>query len=285
MNLKKILIAIYIPLFCWSLFEKFVTISSQIYLYTNEVKGTSIVMISAIFFVYAIFTNKQILKYLSSIFMIIGYIYTFSTVNKVYDDTITLEIGFYLYLFSFIAFLLTFIFNGKQSNTDMVKNSKNNFNNNDGLKEENYIIGNYLYGIKKPEFSNHSCAITTSKDKKDMIIILTSIESYKIEIKQEDIKSINVKKGVLMRNSNMPIEDHGFENSLLATALVGVWGPVISQSVGNLSSGEKIKYHDAYTVEIVYTNDNEEFKIVIEVFKNPDSFLKMFGEKYKKILG
>ena len=72
---------------------------------THRVKGYALVMLAFIFFIYSIYTKKKSIYFFSSIFIVLGYLYTFFTVIKVYNSTITLKIGFYIYLLSFIIFV------------------------------------------------------------------------------------------------------------------------------------------------------------------------------------
>ena len=83
-------------------------------------------------------------------------------------------------------------------------------------------------------------------------------------------------------NKGKMLEDHTTADTLLATALVGVWGPMIAQNLNESISYSKTNYSIAYTVEIIYKENEEDKKLVIEFPKNPDYFFKNFESIYEK---
>ena len=84
-----------------------------------------------------------------------------------------------------------------------------------------------------------------------------------------------------MKSGNQFVSDYTVSKTLLATALVGVWGPVIAQSI-DTTGHNKVKYETSYLVEIYYNELNEEKKVLLEIPKNPDLFFKLFDKKYQK---
>lgn len=146
------------------------------------------------------------------------------------------------------------------------------------------MVGTYLFGIKgKPELSNHLCAITTNKDSKDIVLIIASNEPFQYEIKYEQIEKITVKSGLSVSSNGMhQVEDHSTERAMLATALLGVWGPMISESIGDLGESGKVNYKIAFTVEVHYKLNEVEKRIVLTFHENPDRFFGKFAEFYQK---
>ena len=178
-SIKKFFSIIFVTLIVMAGIKKFVNINSIVYLSTSEVKGYTLVFFGSFFFIYSIFTNKKLVYYLSLIFIFIGFLYTFYTLHNVYDETVTLELGFYLYLISFILFIVTILIKDKNKEEQDVQIIKENSLN------DNYVMGTYLFGLNKKEFSNKPCAVTNIKGTKDILIILTSTETFKIEVKYE----------------------------------------------------------------------------------------------------
>ena len=274
-NLKKVFSIVFGIVILISGMENFVNISSVVTLLTSEVKGYTLVLFSTFFLVYSLFANKKLVYYLSLIFIFIGFVYTFYTLYNVYDETVTLELGLYLYLIGFILFIITALIKDKNKEEQNVQIIEEN------SLDDNYVMGTYLFGLNKKEFSNKPCAVTNIKDTKDMLIILTSTETLKIEVKYEQINKIVVKKNVSMKSGNQFVEDDTVSKTLLATALIGVWGPVIAQSI-DTTGHNKVKYQTSYLVEIYYNELDEEKKVLLETPKNPDSFFKVFDDKYQK---
>ena len=284
-DIKKVLsITCYILLLFVSV-QTFVTISSLVSMDTYQIKGYSLVAFSFLFFIYSIFTNNKLTYYLSSLFIIAGYTYTFYTIYKVYDSSLSFKTGFYLYIFSFILFIITLLLKSdktvkpEQNNVvkEINKNSKTN------IVEDNYMIGTYLYGIKEmQEFSNHSCAITTNGNSKDLIIILTSNTTLNYEIKYNQIEKITVKQGMsINHNSTKLVDDYKTEKMILGYALANIWGSMIAEKIS--SPSDKVSYSVEFTVEIMYKVGEESKKIVMEFPKNPDSFFRNYEGLYEKI--
>jgi len=283
-NSKKILALICYVIIILSGIKEFVNIGGVISLNTYGVKGFSLVTFSFLFFVYFIFTKKKLMSYLSAVFVFIGYLYTFYSVYKVYDHDISFGAGFYLYVISFVLFivnlLIKFQSSTKLEETDLKqKLSESGTNINAG----SYIIGKYLYGLKEKGFSNHYCAVTTNGETKDLILILVSSETLKYEIKYDQLEKIIVKPGLAMKQAGArDIEDYTIERRMLGYALAGIWGSMLVDNFGGIDSTDEIKYKSVYTVEIVYKVDGEIKTIVIELFKNPDSFFECFSDIYHK---
>lgn len=130
--------------------ENFVNISSVVTLLTSKVKGYTLVLFSTFFLVYSLFANKKLVYYLSLIFIFIGFVYTFYTLYNVYDETVKLELGFYLYLIGFILFIITALIKDKNKEEQDVQIIEEN------SLDDNYVMGTYLFGLNKKNFQiNH----------------------------------------------------------------------------------------------------------------------------------
>lgn len=284
-DIKKIFSIVCYFVLIFAGIQVFVTINSLVSMDTYQIKGYSLVMIAFLFFIYSIFTNKKPVYYISIVFIIGGYTYTFYTLYRINDNALSFKSGFFLYVLSFILFIITLLLKiktkNKKEDNNLIKSISQTSKN--SSVEEKYIIGTYLYGIKgKPEFSNRSCAVTTNGDSKNLIIILTSNSTFNYEIKYEQIQKITVKKGLsISHGSTQLAEDHTTEKMMLGYALAGIWGSMLVENLN--SSSDKIKYSVGFTVEILYKIGEESKKIVIEFPQNPDYFFRSYAELYEKI--
>lgn len=284
---KKIVTVIYLVLLFYSGFKTFVRFDTE-YLLTFEIKGFSIVFTTSMFLLYTVYANRKKFYYIAVPIIFAGFGYTFYMVYHNYSEMMQLELGFYLYIASFILFIVSLFFSMQESKNHLEKKSTIQKVISDMKQKEqmqdSYMMGTYLFGIKgKPELSNHSCVITTNKDSKDIVLVIASNEAFQYEIKYEQIEMITVKSGVSMSSGGMSqVEDHSMERAMLASALLGVWGPMISESIGNLGESEKVNYKITYTVEVHYKLNEEKKKVVLIFHENPDRFFEKFTEFYQK---
>lgn len=284
---KTIVTAIYLALLFYSGFKTFVRLDTE-HLLTFEIKGFSIAFTTSMFLLYIVYANRKKFYYIAVPIIFAGFGYTFYTVYHSYSEMMQLELGFYLYIASFILFIVSLFFPMQESkNRSKKKSDIQKVISDMNLKEQmrdNFMVGTYLFGIKgKPELSNHLCAITTNKDSKDIVLVIASTETFQYEIKYEQIEKITVKSGWSVSSNGMyQVEDHSTERAMLATALLGVWGPMISESVGDLGNDEKMNYKISFTVEIHYKLDGESKRIVLEFHEDPDRFFEKFTGLYQK---
>lgn len=284
---KKIVTVIYLVLLFYSGFKTFVRFDTE-YLLTFKIKGFSIVFTTSMFLLYTVYANRKKFYYIVVPIIFAGFGYTFYVVYRTYSEMMQLEFGFYLYIASFILFIISLIFPMQESKNHLEEKSTIQKVISDMKQKEqmqdSYMMGTYLFGIKgKPELSNHSCVITTNKDSKDIVLVIESNEVFQYEIKYEQIEIITVKSGLSMSSGGMhQVEDHSMERAVLASALLGIWGPIISESIGNLGESEKVNYKITYTVEVHYKLNEEKKKVVLTFHENPDRFFEKFTEFYQK---
>ena len=277
-NIKFILSAIYFILLQTSALNTCVTIGGLVSAVMFKVKGFYLVLLGSLIYMHSAYTKKKNEHYISLLLILLGYSYTFYTIFKLDTSDFIFKSGFYIYVASLIFFIISlFIGNEEKIESIDTKIVENN-------TVEKYIVGTYLYGVKgKPEYSNHTCALTINKDSNDLIAMISLDQILNINIKYEQIEKITVKQGMSIKsNKGKMLEDHTTADTLLATALVGVWGPMIAQNLNESISYSKTNYSIAYTVEIIYKENEEDKKLVIEFPKNPDYFFKNFESIYEK---
>lgn len=284
---KKIITAIYFLVLFHTGFTTFLRIGSE-RLPSLYVNGFTIVATVSLFLLYTVFANRKKFYFIASLIIFLGFGYTFYTVYSIYGEMVRLELGFYLYVTSFILLIVSLFFPMQETQKPVKKESeikKEALDKN--MKEQsqdNYMVGTYRFGIKgKPELSNHLCAITTNKDCKDIVLIIAANEEFRYEIKHEQVEKITVKSGTtLSSEETSQVEDHSVERAMLASALLGAWGPMIAESIGSLGGSEKVNYQVTFTVEIYYKLNEETKKIVLTCHDNPDHFFGRFPEFYQK---
>lgn len=288
-------VSIYI-LFIYCGLETFVSIynNGELFMKMNmfEVKGYYIVMLGLIINLYALYTKKKNIFYISSIMTIAGFLYTFYTVrnlNSVLDGLnvplsiqIKYEIGYYLYIidFSFVIvnMILSFLFITDSKLETKLQNDKLEYNK-DGV---NYILTNYIFGIKNaPNLYNKLAVLASKENSKCLNILISDENAPKISIEDKDIKNITIKTTTIISNKEHGIKNDDLANFSLLYSMFGVWGLAINE----LKFKDKVKtytdlnYTKVYEIK-VNINSGQEFEALMFHSKNnPTDFFKDFQDK------
>ena len=136
------------------------------------------------------------------------------------------------------------------------------------------LIGFYRSGmLGNASLINHSCSITLDQVG-TLQVMVANQQVYRYEIQGTQIQGIYCYSGRGLLN----MASYQTERSLLASALVGRWGPTIAQNIGPCNDSSV-----SYLVEIHYLEGNEVRKAVFEFADNPDFFFQRYQNRYQKV--
>ena len=287
-NFKKAFVfAAYAALIFSGIF-KFVIIDNQVSVTTFEVKGFLIVFGFFIPLIYAISTKKKPIMYIAYLIIFGGYIYSFYSLHSIYDDTVKLDMGFYIYCLSAIITLIS-LFIPSLSNNKVVRTTEENKDLEDNILKKvsnqanNYIFGKYLYGITdKTEYSSHRCALATMPNSSNLIVILMADNTAKFEINYTQIEKISVKRSLAIHKRDEDPNKNNIEDRAISYALGGSLGLIVSDNADNRDAMGKENYEESYIAEIMYKENGISKKAVIILDKNPDNFFQVFDKLYEK---
>lgn len=238
--------------------------------------GSFIAFLISFVFLYSVIKDNLKVYIFSIIAMVIGYGWTFLQLYRLYHEInvvssvagmepwIKFDIGFYIYVFSCIFFVIcVFVKNPKKIS--------------ESEKQETgplCLVGFYRFGIPgDASFINHSCSITLDQAG-TLQVMIASLQVYRHEIQNTQIQGIYCYPGRGLFN----MATYQTERSLLSSALVGRWGSAMMQSVGPC-----IDSSISYLIEIHYLEENEIRKVVFEFAENPDFFFQYYQNRYQKV--
>lgn len=292
-NLKATFAIIFFIALIVSLANKFMIINipeNMRTLYMFEVKGAKLVLISAQFYIYSIFTKKNNIYLISSLMLFIGYGYTLYSLrefylalgenSKVLMDYLEFGFGFYGYIGSFIILVINILIPGSGFKIKYKYKVQSNYDN---INDE-YILATYIYGLyKRADLYEKMCVIVSKRDEKDLHIFMESDDKVIINILYNNLVAINLKSKIIMNEEQKQITTNDAADMLLLTSLFGNWGTFAYQYSNDfnerLNTYRNVKFNKIYEIEIVYFLNNTEQKLLLKTKENPVSFLEKFKDK------
>ena len=260
-----------------------ININNTSSLTTFKIDGFAIILFTYCVLLYAVSTNKKLLSYLFYLTTLAIYGYSLYSIYQMYDSTISLDIGLYLYAASLFIFIISIFMKTPKKvdkkeialEDEFVPIKNNNINPND----HKYIYGTYLYGIGGcKEYSNHRCAITIVNN--NLFIILSNEKTVNYELKNEQIKNITCSTRLSMKKKNEDSAKYATQDKMLGYALGDLIGLTIAENTTINELGNKVDYSASYLIEINYKINDEIQRIVLTLDLNPDKLLNKFGNKY-----
>lgn len=262
--------------------QEFISIKiANISLITYQIKGFKIVLLGMIFFIYSHFTKKKWSTLLANLICVFGYSYTLLTLLKSLanlasgaKEFVSYELGFYMYLISCFLFLLSdalmikdYFLTRKKENIEQPREDSN---------DSHYLLANYVYGIEKSGNLYNKLAVLSFLENSNEIQIDINANDFKsLKIPLNNITAIQIKPGLILKEERPEVENNEVANQLLLTALVGAWGPLISQSkiLQDIKDYNKTRIETGFEVEVYYTEDNQSKKLLFQTKNDPKIFV------------
>ena len=250
---------------------------------TAYVKGFPIALFSLMILLYGLKVKNNYIKNIAIIGIFLGYLYTFySTFPILFSEEFkesgfSIGIGFYGYILSFIVFIIALFFQEK-------KNLKTEDGNKVEVDSSIYVLGHLVLGYKGIPYGKLTL-LKNDIDNKEIIIEYkdetNNILSKKISYSY--ISSINLNTSVVMKEikPEQSASDYEEANLLLTAALFG--GGLMQLAANDslnsfISIYTKVKTKTMYNIEILFKENDETKKLLLEVNTNPFEFV----EKLKK---
>ena len=277
--MKKILSFFVAGLVTFSGISPFLSLNGQ-YINTYEVAGYVIVELFSLVYLYSYYSKQKNIKLISIAGILCGYITTLfivsNTFNKYAGAPFKLNIGFYLYIASFILLLISLLIPTKKIISEEEKKIM------EETKNKKYILPIYMYGIKnRPELANNRCSLSYNDDKNIINVRIVNKENLEaIDIPFEFIVSINVKPSLTMVTTNYSLQEDSTALGMIAAYMFGSAGSLVGQLMDNASSTVNTKYSTVFITEINYLKNNEKEKIVIQTNYPPKEFFDELKDKY-----
>lgn len=247
-----------------------------------EVKGCFFVLVAACVFLYSVISGNLRSYFISAIGMALGYSWTFYHVYRSYrtmhdmttefglSSLMEFEIGFYVYVLSCVLLVVCLLIKNTKKEDRVLRTGPTV---QQGMTMP-CLIGFYRSGmLGNASLINHSCSITLDQVG-TLQVMIANQQVYRYEIQSTQIQGIYCYSGRGLLN----MASYQTERSLLASALVGRWGPTIAQNIGPCNDSPV-----SYIVEIHYLEGNEVRKAVFEFADNPDFFFQRYQNRYQKV--
>ena len=272
--------------------QEFISIKiANISLITYQIKGFKIVLLGMIFFIYSHFTKKKWSTLLANLICVFGYSYTLLTLVKSLanlasgaKEFVSYELGFYMYLISCFLFLLSdalmikdYFLTRKKENIEQPREVPN---------DSHYLLANYVYGIEKSGNLYNKLAVLSFLENSNEIQIDINANDFKsLKIPLNNITAIQIKPGLILKEERPEVENNEVANQLLLTALVGAWGPLISQSkiLQDIKDYNKTRIETGFEVEVYYTEDNQSKKLLFQTKNDPKIFVDYVNMQKQQI--
>ena len=272
--------------------QEFISIKiANISLITYQIKGFKIVLLGMIFFIYSHFTKKKWSTLLANLICVFGYSYTLLTLLKSLanlasgaKEFVSYELGFYMYLISCFLFLLSdalmikdYFLTRKKENFEQPREDSN---------DSHYLLANYVYGIEKSGNLYNKLAVLSFLENSNEIQIDINANDFKsLKIPLNNITAIQIKPGLILKEERPEVENNEVANQLLLTALVGAWGPLISQSkiLQDIKDYNKTRIETGFEVEVYYTEDNQSKKLLFQTKNDPKIFVDYVNMQKQQI--
>lgn len=278
-TVKKILV---IPSFICIVISGFHTFCSipilKMVLSTYDIKGymTAVIMMCICF--YAVWSQKKMPFYITSILTLLLSVYAFYNTWKLYDaDLVQLGMGFYEYLVGSILVLINVLLPWEK---DVTKQETESPSPLDKITQNNtlaYIYGFYVHGFSKfPTMK--PCVLQNNIDKKQVSIFVANSEEVKEKhLAYQDIQELTYKARPLVDQKPRLAEDYKSENMLLSGALLspGFSTYALQGVLDTFTQGyDSVKIKVLYQITLFYIENGEGKTVLMETYKNPSSFLE-----------
>lgn len=294
-NLKKIFAVFFMILLLYSCSTKFVTITvdNEVWLdkYMFEVLGVQATVVSAVIYLYSLFSKKKKVTYIALVLLIASFAYsayTYYSVETVVSDmseTVITYIkngthygeGVLFYIISYVLLIIDVFLPGENGFKKVNKMLNAEIEDTLGIKDR-YILATYIFGLEKRPDLFHKLSVVIDENATESINININIDSEKpdiISIPKKDIKDITYKAGIISKET-MSTSNYGPVENIRDIALFGgVGGAFISSIKGDkIKDYYKMESTKVYDITIVYNANGEEKKIMFQTKEDPTNFIK-----------
>lgn len=260
-------------------FAEAVTISSitfSVESYTLKmfsIKGVPLVTTGLIFLVYSVISKKKSAYIISSLFVILGYGYTFITFINIYRSQINaikidVHVGLVLYIVSAVMFLIAIILpsSKKEHKEEIV----------DDAQRGNAIFTQKILGFKEIPY-NSVTILTNNKDNKQIILsYVLNDKKNDIIVPYSEIKDVNYTISTRITEVDPKINDSVAANMMLSSFLFA-GNPLLilgaNYYLNNNDSGLSTKVTSTFDIKIVILHNNVSNDIILTTVANPKQFI------------
>ena len=247
-----------------------------------------LMIIIGYFYVYAVFTNKKALFYVTLILLLLLSLLT--CLGFYIDYTMPMSNGhskfgegFLCFVAAFICLLINIFIPIKKDSEEEKKENKVNDNNEKLLKksedkDHKYIFATYIPGFKSiPSMSPCSAVYDSYNKQLYFYIVIDDAKVNNYNISCDCIKNININKQVLFSTSTKKPENNELANFLLLSTLNVHWGGYLAESslFNSKGNNEKTEFYDNYEIVITYLYNNEDKKIFLKTDFDPNEFFSL----------
>ncbi len=252
-----------------------------------EIKGASLTMGLSIFYLVLVYQKKKIPTLILSIILFGLFGYTFYVFIN-FDSLVSISSqyiidqthygqGFYLYIASFIIFILSTVIPFKKTKTEKNKLVEQVESEN---MEDQYILANYIYGLeKRADLFKKLSVIIAKSEETDLKIRIDSPQNDRLSIPKQNILKIDIKQAVIPQEVMTTIN----ESELLR--LISIYGDYDSQVThaarmaysirgDRITSYYKMVNTSVYDITITYKDNEIEKKLMFQTKENPNEFLE-----------
>ncbi len=263
-------------------FNDFISIihnSISLDIITFKVRGFLLVFLASIILVYLLYTKNSKKAFLAYILGIIGFIITavsfYSTLSPIYNEiTIKLRIGTFLYILSFVIFIIIIFI--KPDNKNKSQKYENQIGNIENIDPDLFLIANLILGIKKVPIYTTLLLKNNTKEKTLSIEYQENDKIKKINIPISNISKINIDNDITFKYQTKDNQsDIEMANTLLSYSLFGPIGSLASNNILNniTSDYQKPKFNVSFNLDITYFLNQKEKHLKINTLKNPQNFI------------
>lgn len=254
-----------------------------------------LMIIVGYFYVYAVFTNKKALFYITLILLLL---LSILTCLGIYIDYAMPAIsngyskfgeGFLCFVAAFICLIINIFIPIKKDSEEEKKENKVNDNNEKLLKksedkDHKYIFATYVSGFKSiPSMSPCSVVYDSYNKQLYFYIVIDDEKVNNYNISCDCIKNININKQILFSTSTKKPVNNELANFLLLSTLNVYWGGYLAESslFNTKGNNEKTEFYDNYEIVITYLYNNEDKKIFLKTDFDPNEFFSLV-KSYKE---
>lgn len=293
-NLKMILaIASFILIFSAAI-NKFITISTDNGITSAElrVRGVELIIFTLPYYIGSIAIKKRKPYYIFGIIVFLLYCYgTYTYLNlantlKYAPEYISARIqigeGAYLYLASFVLFVIS-IFIPIKFDNPYKQNKLPKEVEQECEIENQYILANYIFGLnKRPDLYYKLAIIINKEDSENLEIEIQSEHLERILIPKKSIKDVTQKLSVISKEV-METWNYSPSASLLDWS-IDLNYALIKSAVykDKVYDYYKMKTDTVYDIQIIYEIERQEYKLMFQTKFNPAEFLNKLKERKEK---
>lgn len=292
-NAKSIILYIALAMVFISGFMKFIDFgvivpNENVNLYLNgyQVKGFYGVFAGLMLTVFLYKAKKVDKMFLTILLIGVGYAYNIYTLMNIDVDFSLFEGGFYMFYGAIIPLVIGLVLPRNESEINGDNQLGELPSEVQGKLYNEFIVCYYVGGLKGVTGLYKSPSVLIKKKEDNALNInIKAPEEIKMSIDNVNINKITVSKSVIVNISDeQKKEDYTTEAQYLASVLIGSFGPLIGEKLAEDNSiSSKARFDKFFKIEILYTLNGEQNRLVFQTNKEPYYFFESYSNILEKV--